>query len=70
MPLINVKMTIEDGGLSVEQKGDLVRALTDAFVRVVGRGEKTCVVIIDELSTDNYAIGGETITAIRAKQKS
>ncbi|MBR0071542.1 MAG: 4-oxalocrotonate tautomerase family protein [Campylobacter sp.] len=68
MPLINVKMTLEDGGLSTEQKQDLARELTDAFVRVVGRGEKTCVVIIDELSTDNYAIGGETITNIRKKQ--
>lgn len=68
MPLINVKMTIEDGGLSVEQKQNLARELTNTFVKVVGRGEKTCVVIIDEVSTDNYAIGGETITNIRKKQ--
>ena len=65
MPLINVKMSIEDGGLSVEQKENLASELTNAFVRVVGRGEKSCVVIIDEVSTDNYAIGGETITNIR-----
>ncbi|MBP5779014.1 MAG: 4-oxalocrotonate tautomerase family protein [Campylobacter sp.] len=65
MPLINVKMTIEDGGLSVEQKQNLARELTNAFVKVVDRGDKTCVVIIDEVSTDNYAIGGETITNIR-----
>ena len=68
MPLINVKMTIEDGGLSTEQKENLARELTNAFVRVVGRGQKTCVVVIDEISTDNYAIGGETITNIRKKQ--
>lgn len=68
MPLINVKMTIEDGGLSIEQKQDLAKELTNAFVRIVGRGQKTCVVIIDEVSTDNYAIGGETITNIRKKQ--
>ncbi|MBO7475306.1 MAG: 4-oxalocrotonate tautomerase family protein [Campylobacter sp.] len=68
MPLINVKMTIEDGGLSVEQKQNLARELTNAFVKVVDRGDKTCVVIIDEVSTDNYAIGGETITNIRKKQ--
>ncbi|MBQ9291923.1 MAG: 4-oxalocrotonate tautomerase family protein [Campylobacter sp.] len=68
MPLINVKMTIEDGGLSTEQKQDLAKELTNAFVRVVGRGQKTCVVVIDEISTDNYAIGGETITNIRKKQ--
>ena len=68
MPYINVKMTQENGGLSKEQKENLARELTEAFVRVVGRGQKTCVVVIDEVSTDNYAIGGETITNIRKKQ--
>ena len=68
MPYINVKMTAENGGLSAKQKQELARELTNAFVRVVGRGEKTCVVVIDEVSTDNYAIGGETITQIRKKQ--
>lgn len=67
MPYINVKMTVEDGGLNTIQKEKLAKSLTDAFVKVVGRGEKTCVVIIDEVSTDNYAIGGETITNIRKK---
>lgn len=65
MPIINVKMTKEDGGASVEQKEKLAKKLTDAFVEVFGRGEKTCVVTIDEVSTDNYAIGGKTITKIR-----
>lgn len=65
MQYINVKMTQENGGLSKEQKENLARELTEAFVRVVGRGQKTCVVVIDEVSTDNYAIGGETIINIR-----
>lgn len=67
MPIINVTMTHEDGGASKEQKEQLSRELTDAFVKVIGRGEKTCVVTINEVSTDNYAIGGETITNIRKK---
>ena len=65
MPIINVKMTHEDGGASKEQKEELAKKLTDAFVEVFGRGEKTCVVTIDEVSTDNYAIGGKTISNIR-----
>jgi len=65
MPIINVKMTHEDGGATKEQKEQLAKKLTDAFVEVFGRGEKTCVVTIDEVSTDNYAIGGKTITNIR-----
>lgn len=65
MPIINVKMTHEDGGATKEQKEELAQKLTDAFVEVFGRGKKTCVVTIDEISTDNYAIGGKTITNIR-----
>ncbi|NVJ54023.1 MAG: 2-hydroxymuconate tautomerase family protein [Campylobacteraceae bacterium] len=65
MPIINVKMTHEDGGATKEQKEQLSQKLTQAFVDVFGRGEKTCVVTIDEVSTDNYAIGGKTITNIR-----
>ena len=65
MPIINVKMTHEDGGATKEQKEQLAQKLTQAFVDVFGRGEKTCVVTIDEVSTDNYAIGGKTISNIR-----
>ncbi|RXK03933.1 tautomerase [Arcobacter sp. CECT 8989] len=65
MPIINVKMTHEDGGATKEQKEQLAQKLTQAFVDVFGRGEKTCVVTIEEVSTDNYAIGGKTITNIR-----
>ena len=67
MPIINVKMTYEDGGATKEQKEQLAQKLTQAFVEVFKRGEKTCVVTIDEVSTDNYAIGGKTITNIRSK---
>jgi 4-oxalocrotonate tautomerase len=65
MPIISVKMTHEDGGATKEQKEQLAKKLTDTFVEIFGRGEKTCVVTIDEVSTDNYAIGGKTITTLR-----
>jgi len=67
MPIINVVMTEEDGGLNKVQKEELIKELTKSFVKVVGRGEKTCVVTISEVHTDNYGIGGESITNIRKK---
>jgi len=67
MPIINVTMTKEDGGATKEQKQQLIKQLTQTFVNIIGRGEKTCVVKIDEVSTDNYGIGGESITNIRNK---
>jgi 4-oxalocrotonate tautomerase len=60
-------MTHEDGGATKEQKELLAKKLTDIFVEVFNRGEKTCVVTINEIPMDNYAIGGDTITNIRSK---
>ena len=65
MPYINIKMTKEDGGATTKQKEDLIKGVTEVFAKVIGRGEKTAVVVIDEVSTDNYGMGGQTITQIR-----
>ncbi len=68
MPVLNLIMTKEDGGATKEQKkAALIEGFTKVFVDVVGRGEKTMVVTIQEFETDNYGIGGETITKIRQK---
>ncbi len=68
MPIINVKMTHEDGGATKEQKEELAKGITELFAKVFnGRGAKSAVVVIEEISTDNYAIGGETISNIRKK---
>ncbi|PHR73453.1 MAG: tautomerase [Arcobacter sp.] len=69
MPYINIKMTHEDGGASVEQKEALIKGMTEVFDKVIGRGAKTAVVIIDEVSTHNYGMGGKTINNIREEQK-
>ena len=66
MPVINIKMTHEDGGATKEQKEKLIKGITQLFADTFGgRGAKSAVVIIDEVSTDNYGIGGESITTIR-----
>ncbi len=70
MPIINIKMTDEDGGATKEQKEELSKGITELFAKVFnGRGAKSTVVVIEEISTDNYAIGGETISKIRKKVK-
>lgn len=69
MPVINVKMTHEDGGASKEQKEELAKRLTQAFSDVFNRGAKTAVVVIEEVSCDNYAIGGKTISTIRKEER-
>lgn len=66
MPYINIKMTHEDGGATKEQKEKLIKGITDLFAEVFnGRGAKSAVVVIEEINTDNYGIGGVSITNIR-----
>ncbi|RXJ82893.1 tautomerase family protein [Arcobacter cloacae] len=69
MPVINIKMTHEDGGATKEQKEELSKGITELFAKIFGRGASSTVVIIEELNTDNYAIGGKTITQIRNEVK-
>ncbi|WP_419765884.1 MAG: tautomerase family protein [Arcobacter sp.] len=70
MPYINIKMTHEDGGATKEQKEKLAKGITELFSDIFGRGASSAVVLIEEVSTDNYAIGGKTITNIREEQNS
>ncbi len=65
MPYVNIKITRE--GLTAEKKAELVRGVTDLLVRVLGKNPQTTVVIIDEIDTDNWGIGGETVTELRKR---
>lgn len=67
MPYVNIVLTEEQGGATKEQKEQIIKGVTKALVDVLGRGEKTTVVTINEVPTDNYGIGGEQVTEIRKK---
>ena len=63
-------MTHEDGGATVEQKEQLAKGITELFAKIFnGRGSNSAVVIIEEVNTDNYSIGGKTISQIRSEAK-
>jgi 4-oxalocrotonate tautomerase len=66
MPYVNIKIT--DEGVTAEQKAELIRGVTDLLVKVLDKNPQTTVVIIDEVSTDNWGIGGETVTVKRNKK--
>ena len=65
MPYVNIRITREQEPVTAEQKAALIKGVTDLLVEVIKRGPKTTVVVIDEVETDNYGIGGETVTKIR-----
>ena len=63
-------MTHENGGATVEQKEQLSKGITELFAKIFnGRGSNSAVVIIEEVNTDNYSIGGKTISQIRSESK-
>lgn len=66
MPYVNIRITRD--GVTAEQKAELIKGTTDLLVRVLGKNPATTVVVIDELETDNWGIGGETVTLLRNKK--
>ena len=67
MPLINIKITKD--GVSPEKKEALIQGATQMMVDVLGKNPATTFVIIDEVETDNWGIGGVSVTQ-RRKQGS
>lgn len=65
MPYVNIKITRE--GATVEQKARLIQGVTQLLVDVLGKNPQTTVVVIDEVDTDNWGIGGETVTLRRKR---
>ncbi len=67
MPYVNIKITKE--GATAEQKAILIREVTRVLAEVLGKNPQTTVVVIDEVETDNWGIGGETVSILRQRVK-
>ena len=67
MPYANIRIT--KTGATAEQKAAVIKGVTDVLVTVLGKSPLSTFVVIDEVETDNWGIGGETITARRAQGK-
>ena len=67
MPFVNIKITKD--GVTLEQKAELIKGVTDLLVKVLHKNPATTVVVIEEVDTDNWGIGGETVTARRRENK-
>ncbi len=63
MPFVNIRITKE--GATPDQKKQLIKGVTDLLADVLGKNPKTTFVIIDEVETDNWGIGGESVTELR-----
>jgi 4-oxalocrotonate tautomerase len=67
MPYVNIKITKE--GATAEQKQQLIQGVTRMLQDVLGKNPQTTCVVIEEVETDNWGIGGETITERRKRER-
>ena len=65
MPYVNIKVTRE--GVTADQKAKLIKGVTDLLANVLAKNPATTVVVIDEVDTDNWGIGGESVTVRRPR---
>lgn len=63
MPFVNIKITDEQ--VSPEQKAALIQGATQLLVDVLNKNPATTIVVIDEVNTDNWGIGGQVVTDLR-----
>ncbi|GBO89653.1 MULTISPECIES: tautomerase family protein [Marinobacter] len=65
MPYVNIKVT--DDNVTVEQKRQLIQGTTQLLVDVLNKNPDATHVVIDEVSTDNWGVKGETVTNLRKR---
>jgi 4-oxalocrotonate tautomerase len=65
MPYVHVRITPD--GATRERKERVIRGITDLLVQEMGKKPDETFVIIEEVATDNWGIGGESTTVRRAK---
>ncbi|GAB0053479.1 4-oxalocrotonate tautomerase family protein [Helicobacter pylori] len=70
MPFVNVRITKEQGCPTTEQKKELIVGITELLSKVPNKNKASTVVIIDEIDTDNYGLGGNSITEVRKQTES
>ncbi len=63
MPYVNIKITRE--GTTQKQKAQLIEGATKLLQEVLGKNPTTTVVVIEEVSTDNWGVAGEPVTERR-----
>ncbi len=70
MPFVNVRITKEQGCPTTEQKKELITGITELLSKMLNKNKASTVVIIDEIDTDNYGLGGKSITKVRKQIES
>jgi 4-oxalocrotonate tautomerase len=67
MPYVNIKITRE--GATADQKAKLIAGVTDLLVKVLDKNPATTFIVIDEVSMEDWGVGGLPVEDYRALQR-
>jgi 4-oxalocrotonate tautomerase len=67
MPYVHIQITRE--GVTAEQKAELIRGATELLIQILNKDPATTFVVIEEVDTDNWGVGGESVTTRRRRAK-
>lgn len=67
MPYVHIQVTREN--VSAAQKAELIAGATDLLVRIFNKDPATTFVVIEEVDTDNWGVGGIPVTQLRQMQQ-
>lgn len=65
MPYVNVRIT--DDNVSAEKKREVIEGITKVLVDVLGKNPDSTMVVIDEVSPDNWGFKGTSVTELRKR---
>lgn len=63
MPYVKIEVTRE--GVTREQKRALIQGVTEVISDVLNKDPNLTFVVIDEVETDNWGVGGEQVSILR-----
>ncbi|WP_406511673.1 4-oxalocrotonate tautomerase family protein [Streptomyces sp. NBC_00161] len=67
MPYVNVKIT--RAGATAAQKAEIIAGVTDLLVRVLDKDPATTFVLIDEVASEDWGVGGVPTEEYRRRTK-
>ena len=65
MPYVNIRIIKEN--VTKEQKATLIKGVTSLMQNVLGKSPESIFVVVDEVETDNWGVGGELVTTIHER---
>ncbi|MBC3437030.1 4-oxalocrotonate tautomerase family protein [Pseudomonas sp. BW16M2] len=67
MPYVHIRVT--DEGVTAEHKRQLIEGTTHLLEQVLNKPPASTFVVIEEVPTDNWGVGGESVSTLRARER-